>query len=173
MKLIVGLGNPGKKYEKTRHNIGFLLIDKFLGNVAWQSKPDALIYETKFGREKIIFIKPLLYMNLSGIVVKKYLKYFKIKIEDLLIIQDDIDMPIGNYKLKNHSTSGGHNGIQSIIDNINTTDFLRIKIGVNNANNKDAKDFVLSKFTKKEVEILNEIFDLAIHDINKFILEKK
>lgn len=173
MKLIVGLGNPGKKYEKTRHNVGFLLLDYFLGDVIWQETSDALVYEMKIGREKIIFVKPLSYMNISGIVVKKYLKYYKIPIENLLVIQDDIDIEIGKYKLKSHSSSGGHNGIQSIIDYLNSTDFLRIKIGVNNERKKDAKDFVLGKFTKKELEMINFIFEKAKNDISDFISNSK
>jgi len=171
MKLIVGLGNPGKEYETTRHNVGFWVLDNFLGDVKWKKNSDAFVYERKIGREKIVFIKPLSYMNLSGIVVKKYMKYYKIEIEKLLIIQDDLDLEIGKYKCKNNSSSGGHNGIKSIIDNLNSTSFSRIKIGISKSNELDAKDHVLGKFSREEIRniqgILIEIDDLILDFIKK------
>ncbi len=172
MKLIVGLGNPGKDYEKTRHNIGFFILDQYLNDVDWKKEKDAYIYETKRGREKIIFLKPQQYMNLSGIAVKKYLKYYKINIDNLLVIYDDIDLEIGKVKEKSNSGSGGHNGVQSIIDYLGTNEFKRIKIGVSKNNLIDTKDYVLGKFLKKEREIINEIMPIIFEKIEKFINNK-
>lgn len=172
MKLIVGLGNPGKDYEKTRHNIGFFILDQYLNDVDWKKEKDAYIYETKRGREKIIFLKPQQYMNLSGIAVKKYLKYYKINIDNLLVIYDDIDLEIGKVKEKSNSGSGGHNGVQSIIDYLGTNEFKRIKIGVSKNNLIDTKDYVLGKFLKKEREIINEIMPTIFEKIEKFINNK-
>ena len=100
MKLIVGLGNPGKEYANTRHNIGFMVLDAYLGEVKWSSKFNGLYYQTTVGGEKYIFLKPQSYMNLSGGVVKKYADYFKITFEDILIIQDDLDLELGKLRIK-------------------------------------------------------------------------
>ena len=101
MKLVVGLGNPGKEYEKTRHNIGFYMLDKYLGsNDAWKDKFNGLYKEKVINGEKVIFLKPQSYMNLSGGVVRKYVDFFKIPIDNILIISDDLDLPVGTYRLK-------------------------------------------------------------------------
>ena len=125
MKLIVGLGNPGKEYELTRHNIGFMALDHYLGNVAFKKKNNALFYEKNINDEKVIFLKPITFMNDSGSAVKYFLNYFNISIEDLLVIYDDMDFDLGNFKLRKFGSSAGHNGIKSIIANLNTEDFKR------------------------------------------------
>lgn len=165
MKLIVGLGNPGKEYENTRHNIGFMVIDKLLDEVKYKNKFEALYYIDN--SNNVIFIKPQTYMNLSGLSVKKFVNYYNIKMEDIMVIQDDLDLNFGNYKFKFDSSSGGHNGIKSIIENLNSKAFFRMKIGILNQNKKEAKDFVLSKFSSSEISSIN--FDLYISAINDFI----
>ena len=130
MKLIVGLGNPGKEYERTRHNIGFMVLDNYLGNVKWSTKFNGLYYETNIKGEKYIFLKPLSYMNLSGGVVSQYVKFFKIDPTDILVIQDDLDLLTGNYRIKINSSAGGHNGIKDIINALGTNSFARLKIAV-------------------------------------------
>ena len=127
MKLVVGLGNPDKEYEKTRHNIGFMYLDYIVGKDCFSlnKKNNALECEKIINNTKILFIKPLSYMNLSGEVILKYLKYYKIDINDLLVIHDDLDMPLGSYKLLYNRGDGGHNGIKNIILNINSKEFLR------------------------------------------------
>lgn len=175
MKLIVGLGNPTKEYENTKHNIGFIFIDNFCNkeNISLtKEKFNAIYGEKTINNEKILFIKPLSYMNLSGTVVKKYIDYYKIKIEDILVIQDDLDMNFGKIKLKNNGSSGGHNGIRNIIDNINNPNFVRLKIGISKPSNNQIIDYVLSKFTKEEINILNnkkEIVNNIIYDFIKGI----
>ena len=115
--MIVGLGNPGMEYENTRHNVGFMVIDKFIehiGYVSMKKKYDGLYCEVFYQNEKIIILKPQKYINLSGEVVKKFIDYYKIDISDILIINDDLDLPVGCYKLKPSGGSAGHNGLKNI-----------------------------------------------------------
>ncbi|MCX4364505.1 MAG: aminoacyl-tRNA hydrolase [Bacilli bacterium] len=165
MKLIVGLGNPGKEYANTRHNIGFMVLDAYLGEVKWSSKFNGLYYQTTIGGEKYIFLKPQSYMNLSGGVVKKYADYFKITFEDILVIQDDLDLELGKIRIKINSSSGGHNGIKDIIACLKTDAFARIKIGVSNNKNMDTKDYVLGAFSKNDLDLISQNFSA----INKII----
>ena len=170
MKLIVGLGNPGKEYENTRHNIGFMVLDDYLGNVKWSNKFNALYYESVLNGEKVIFVKPLTFMNNSGNAVGEFVRYFNINIEDILIIQDDLDEAIGLYKLKVNSSSGGHNGIKSIIASLGSQSFPRLKIGIGSAHADEAIDYVLGKFSKGEMEILNEEFSIFRKIIESFVI---
>lgn len=166
MKLVVGLGNPGKEYDNTRHNIGFMLIDKYLGDVKYKDKFNGLFYEVN-GTEKVIFVKPQTYMNNSGECVGKFVKYYDIKMEDILVIQDDLDINVGKYKFKINSSSGGHNGIKSIISHLGNDNFFRLKIGISNTRKDDVIDFVLGKFSKEELNNIN--FDELKNSIDDFI----
>ena len=169
MKLIVGLGNPGKEYENTRHNVGFMALNYFPGNNFEQEKFNALYYKTKIANEDTIFIKPLTYMNLSGQAISKYVQYFKIEPKDILIIQDDLDLPVGNIKLKYKSSSGGHNGIKSIIQELGTDEIPRLKIGISNNKQMDTKDYVLNKFNKEELSLLDKKMPLIKEIVETFI----
>ena len=157
MKLVVGLGNPGDEYKNTRHNAGFMMLDNYLGNVSWKDKFKGLYYETNIKGEKVIFLKPCMYMNLSGEVVRKYIDFFKINIEDILVISDDLDLPIGVYRLKQTGSSGGHNGLKNIEACIGTKDYKRLKIGISKDSNIDTKDYVLGKLDKDGKEKLEEV----------------
>ena len=168
MKLIVGLGNPGEEYENTRHNIGFMVLDTYLGKVKWKTKNQALYYETLVNGEKYVFVKPLTFMNLSGNAVLKYVNFYKIAVEDILVIQDDLDLPVGTIRLKSDSSSGGHNGIKSIISCLGTQEFKRLKIGISNDKQTDTKDYVLAKFSKDEIKTLNNILDDCHNIIEDF-----
>ena len=159
MKLIVGLGNPGEEYENTRHNVGFMVLNYFPGNNLWQEKFNALYCEEVIDGEKVLFIKPLTYMNLSGNAVRKYMDYYKIDSDDILIVQDDLDLPVGTSRVKYNSSSGGHNGIRSIIEHLGTTKIPRLKIGIANDKTRDTKDYVLSKFNKQELKVLQDNLD--------------
>lgn len=173
MKLIVGLGNPGKEYENTRHNVGFEIIDKYLKKYnldANKSKFDGLYVDTIIHDEKVIFLKPQKYMNLSGEVVKKYIDYFKINIDDMLIIHDDLDQELGKIKLKENSSSGGHNGIKDIEKNIGTKNYKRLKIGISNNKKIDTKDYVLGHFSKEDRKILNNSIDTCQNIIDDFFI---
>ncbi len=167
MKLIIGLGNPGKEYFNTRHNIGFMLIDKYLGNVQFKEKFNGLYHEYNSTNEKIIFLKPQTYMNNSGICIKKFIDYFNIDIKNIMVIHDDKDIKLGSYKFKFDSSSGGHNGVKSIIDNLNTSAFFRLKIGINTKGNLNTSEFVLGKFSKDELELIN--FEYLLEAIDDFI----
>lgn len=162
MKLIVGLGNPGKEYNKTRHNIGFMCIDKIAEyfNVTFDSiKFNGSYTQFIYNGEKIILLKPLKYMNLSGEVVRDFVNFFKINIEDILIICDDLDTKIGNFRLRYKGSSGGHNGLKNIELHLSTKDYKRIKVGISNDKNIDTKNYVLGKFTEDEIELINPIID--------------
>ncbi len=172
MKLIVGLGNPGKEYEKTRHNMGFMVMDEIAKKLNMEynkSKFNGLYFDINLNGEKVIFLKPQKYMNLSGEVVRDYVNFFKINIEDILIIVDDLDMSLGKVRLKKKSSSGGHNGLKSIFFNINTNDIKRIKIGIGNDKLKDTKDYVLSKINNEEYKLLDNSIKLASKIALEFI----
>ncbi len=168
MKLIVGLGNPGKEYENTRHNAGFSVLDSYLGNVKWSKKFNGLYYETNINNQKYIFLKPQSYMNLSGGVVKSFVDYFNIDIKDILVIQDDLDLPVGKFRIKKNSSSGGHNGIKDIINNLGTNSFIRIKIGMGHDKNIDTKDYVLGKLSKEDKNKIEENYKYIYDVIENF-----
>ncbi len=173
MKLIVGLGNPGKEYENTRHNIGFLFIDKFalsLGIKINKEKFNGLYNEILINGEKVILLKPLSYMNLSGEVVIKYKNFYKISIEDILIISDDLDLNFSKIKLKIKGSSGGHNGLKSIEYHLQTNNYKRLKVGISNNKDIPTKDYVLGTFTKEEKEKLNEVTSTIINILNDYIV---
>ena len=161
MKLIVGLGNPGKEYELTRHNVGFMVIDSYVQNENWKNKFEGLYQILDVGNEKVIFLKPQTFMNLSGNSVVKVANYYNIRPSDILVIQDDMDLPFKKYKLKINSSSGGHNGIKSIIQSLNTEEFGRLKIGISRDKNGDNINYVLGKFSKEEQQYLQN--EMAIY----------
>lgn len=165
MKLIVGLGNPGKDYKNTRHNVGFLVLDNYLNTSDWKEKFNALFHETRINGEKVIFIKPLTFMNLSGDAVVKYVNYYDVDIDDILVIHDDLDLPFSSYKLKKNSSAGGHNGIKSIISRLSSDAFARLKVGVSHDRSIDTKDYVLGNFSKSEMDKFTEMQK----DFNKII----
>lgn len=172
MKLIVGLGNPGKEYENTRHNIGFMTLDNYarVNNFEFSKRKFNGLYEKiKIGYEDVIFLKPLSYMNLSGEVVKAFVDYFKISIDNILIISDDLDLQVGKFKLKPSGSSGGHNGLKNIALNLQTDQYKRFKIGISNNKTIDTKDYVLGKFSKDDLKIYDNIFEISVNIINDFI----
>ena len=171
MKLVVGLGNPGREYQNTRHNIGFIVLDNYLGKVDWKEKMDALYYSEMINGEQIIYIKPQTFMNLSGIAVNKFAKYYKILASDILVIQDDLDLEVGKFKIKRNSSSGGHNGIKSIINELGTDEFARLKIGIGKDKNIPTMDYVLGKLSKNENENLNSNMDSFNNIIKLFTIE--
>lgn len=160
MKLIVGLGNPGKEYENTRHNTGFMAIDEYakVNNINFnKNKFDGLYADILVNNEKVILLKPQKYMNLSGEVIYKYMDYFKIKKEDILVIYDDMDLEVGSFKIRYKGGSAGHNGLKNIENNISSNEYKRIKIGISKNKNIDTVNYVLGKFTQEEKEKLDEV----------------
>lgn len=157
MYLVVGLGNPGKQYEMTRHNIGFEVIDyisKEYGIKVNKIKHKGLIGEGFIDGEKILFLKPQTYMNLSGESVREVSAFYKIPPENIIIIYDDISLPCGSIRIRAKGSAGGHNGIKSIIYQLNSDNFPRIKLGVGAPKHEDydLKDFVLGHFANDEAE---------------------
>ncbi len=160
MKLIVGLGNPGSEYQNTYHNLGFLALDKvadYFGISFNKEKCSSLIAEERVGAEKVIFAKPQTYMNLSGKAVRELINFYKISIEDILVIYDDYDLPIGAVRLREGGSSGTHNGMKSIISEIKTEKFKRIRLGFHPKEDLPISliDLVLSKIKGESEEILS------------------
>ena len=171
MKLIVGLGNPGKEYEKTRHNVGFNIVDLYLKENKLKldkEKFNGKYTKTTINGEDVIFLEPQTFMNNSGESVSAIMKFYKININDILVIQDDLDMEIGKIKLKEKSSSGGHNGIKSIEEHLGTEDYKRLKIGISNNKDIDTKNYVLGKFSKDDREILENTYKTCIDIINDY-----
>lgn len=180
MKLIVGLGNPEKKYEHTRHNCGFRVIDFYAkkNNLTFKNKYNSLYAENIVNGEKLILVKPQTYMNLSGVAVRKFVDFYNLKLDDLLVIYDDVDFEVGKFKIKRGGSSGGHNGINNVIENLKTNEINRIRIGISK-NEIPLIDYVLGKFSKEDDEkidsiletISNIIDDFSVNNINK-LMEK-
>jgi PTH1 family peptidyl-tRNA hydrolase len=154
MKLIVGLGNPGKEYEATRHNIGFIVIDELSErwNIPLNQQKFKGVYGTGIvNGEKVILLKPLTYMNLSGESIRPLMDYYKIDIEDFVVLYDDLDLPVGKLRLRMKGSAGGHNGIKSTIAHLGTQEFNRIRIGIDRPKNgMKVPDYVLGRFTVEE-----------------------
>lgn len=153
-KLIVGLGNPGSKYKKTRHNIGFVVLDFFAKELgitfSTDKKLNAEIAETNIDGEKVILLKPQTFMNLSGDTVSKATTKFKIEPEDVWVVHDDVDLDFGVLRVRLDGSAGGHNGIKSIIERLGTKDFARFKFGVDSTpENIALEDWVLSRFDEE------------------------
>ena len=172
MKLIVGLGNPGKEYENTRHNIGFMVLDNYA------KKHNMIIDKKKFNSfyqkgiintQEVILVKPATYMNLSGEAIIKFVNYFKININDILIVYDDLDLECGKFRLRSKGRSGGHNGIKSIIKYLGTDEFKRLKIGISNDKLIDTKDYVLGKITSNQKEKLVDVINKTSDIIDDFL----
>ncbi|MFI3176023.1 MAG: aminoacyl-tRNA hydrolase [Eubacteriales bacterium] len=184
MYIIVGLGNPTKTYDKTRHNIGFALIDAIgdAYNIAvTEKKHKAIIGKGVMGGSKVILAKPQTYMNLSGESVRALVDYYKVEEEsELLILYDDVSLPVGSMRIREKGSAGGHNGIKSIIGHLGHMEFMRLKIGVGEKpKGWDLADYVLGHFTKEEEETLNEemkdlvqaVAYLANHEVDKAMNE--
>ncbi|MBQ3468905.1 MAG: aminoacyl-tRNA hydrolase [Bacilli bacterium] len=162
MKMIIGLGNPGKEYEKTRHNIGFMVIDNYLsgkGITKMKTKFNGEYALENIDEEKVLFVKPLSYMNLSGTVVRKFMDFYKVKPKDILVISDDLDLPSGSFRLRSKGSSGGHNGLKNIEENIGTDVYKRLKIGISNNKEIDTKDYVLGKISKSDLEKIDKVIN--------------
>lgn len=171
MKLIIGLGNPGEKFEETRHNVGFLTVDAISKKMSCstfnlQQKFNAEISQGIINNEKIILLKPQTFMNTSGESVRNIIDYYKINPENIIVIQDDLDIFLGKYKISTNKNSGGHKGIQSIIDCLETKNFTRSRIGIMIENKKTPTEkFVLEKFSKNEMIIIEEVIEKIVKEV--------
>ncbi len=176
MKLIVGLGNPGRRYRATRHNIGFMFVDEIAKEHKLKFSLDkalkAEVVSFNIDDEKIILIKPQTYMNLSGSSVLAVSNYFKVEHEDILIVYDDLDLPTGKIRIRKSGTSGGHKGMQNIIDLLKTNDIKRLRIGIMNNSQIDTIDYVLGKFTETELASINLTLEKANIMFKSFIKDE-
>ena len=168
--IIVGLGNPGDKYEKTRHNVGFNVIDLLAKEYSIdvsKLKHKALIGEGRVGTEKVILVKPMTYMNLRGESVVDICNYYNVDLENVIVIYDDIDLDVGKIRIRKKGSGGTHNGMRSIIKCLGSNEFPRVRVGISKPKNgQDLADFVLSRFAKEDEKSLNESFENAVAAID-------
>ena len=174
MKLVVGLGNPGSEYEHTRHNVGFRVVDKFASKHGWkwsERRSRAVLASGTLGLEKVVLAKPLTFMNLSGQAVGELVRWYKIQPEDVLVVYDELDLPIGKIRLRARGSAAGHNGLRDIIHHLHTSKFPRLRIGIGRSANSHikGKDHVLGVPTHDERELLEIAEDRAVDAIELVI----
>jgi PTH1 family peptidyl-tRNA hydrolase len=177
VKLIVGLGNPGREYRETRHNVGFMVVDEIARRYAlsWAQAPsqvpDAFIAK-RYGAEPVLLAKPLTYMNLSGDAVAALMRYYDVPAQDALIVVDEADLPFGKLRARARGSSGGHTGIKSIIDRLGTTEFSRLRLGVGRGDDRrKLRDHVLSTFEQSERAELESFIARAADAAEMFAAE--
>lgn len=175
MLIIIGLGNPGKEYERTRHNAGFMIVEKLrerwnFPDFEFGKKFNASLSKGKFQQKEIILAKPETFMNLSGQAVKSLMDFYKLPAEDILVIHDDLDIPLGSFRIATDSGSAGHNGVENIINLIGTKTFRRIRIGIKPEEGIiDATNFVLQNFKDDEIKIINDLSESLMEKIETAI----
>lgn len=175
MKLIAGLGNIGTKYVFTRHNIGFMFADSIAlnNNLTFRenSKLKCMMTTAKFDSEDYMIIKPTTFMNLSGESIRTVIDYYKISVEDIIIVYDDLSLPLGKIRFRANGSDGGHNGIKSIIQHLGTQNFARLKMGIGPQPNIPSEVFVLQNFSKEELDIVKETLGIAKQGISCYFNE--
>ena len=173
MKLIIGLGNPTRKYKFTRHNIGFLAIDRIAKDFSiklQEARFSSLIGEKNVSGEKIVLMKPLTFMNLSGEAVRAAKGKTKAKFEDIIVICDDVNLDLGRLRIRKSGSSGGHNGLKSIIEHLGTNEFARLRIGINTGKKIcDLSEYVLEEFGEKELKVVDKILDVVSDAVKVYI----
>jgi len=171
--LLVGLGNPGSRYTKTRHNIGFMVLDALTAQIglAFRERTDYRASDGFMENERIIFMEPLTFMNRSGVAVKKVADKHAVPPERIIVVHDDLDLPAGKLKIRKKGSSGGHKGIDSLIQNLGSRDFIRVKIGIGRDPLLPTEAFVLSKFRRDEIPLIREAVSQASHAITCIISE--
>ncbi len=171
-KIIIGLGNPGKQYKDTRHNFGSMVIDNLveIGKSDFRAGKGPFVYTKQtIENQELILCKPICFMNNSGVAVKMVLNQFELLPDSLLIVYDDIDLNLGKIRLRKKGSAGGHNGLKSIIEKINTDLFSRLRLGIGpQKKNEPSEEFVLSNFRKDEKKLAEEIIDLSGHAVKEF-----
>ncbi len=173
MRLIVGLGNPGEEYRQTRHNVGFMVADALAArhSLAWRNEGQVTCAK-RFGSPEFLLAKPKTFMNLSGLAVAEFANYRNIDHGDLLIVVDDVDLPLGRMRARARGSAGTHNGLKSVVAQLGTTDFARLRVGVGRGDRrKDLADYVLAKFEAAEQAALNDIVTRAADAAEMFAAE--
>ena len=173
-KLIVGLGNPGRKYAHNRHNVGFQCLDRLAqahGLSFTQRRAKAALALGKIADVGVVLARPLTYMNLSGQAVRPLVSFYKLSLEDILVIQDDLDLPLGTTRLRPEGGSGGHKGMRSIIEALGSQAFPRLRVGIGRPPGNDAVSYVLSDFTADEQITLESVYERAVAAVELFLRE--
>ncbi|AIO18283.1 Peptidyl-tRNA hydrolase [Candidatus Izimaplasma bacterium HR1] len=168
MRLVVGLGNPGKKYKDTKHNVGFMCLDKYVDDNLGKFKLENKFRGESLKLDNLVLLKPHTFMNLSGESIRLVMDYYDIDVEDVLIIYDDLALPLGKLRLREKGSPGGHNGIKSIVSHMGTQEFQRVRIGIDSNPLIAAKDYVLGKFSKEERTDLNKALTKTSEIIEEF-----
>ncbi len=171
MKVIVGLGNPGPRYKDTRHNVGFQTLEELARRHPVQrqeSRFDAIIAHLQIKQEKVFLLKPLTYMNLSGKAVRALIAYYKIDLRDIIVIYDDMDLPVGNLRIRSAGGTGGHRGMTSLVENLGTREFARIRIGIGRPPH-EAIDWVLGRFSPEEKPLISNAVARAADAVETWI----
>ena len=168
MKLIVGLGNPGSEYQLSRHNIGWLILDRLFSDFKFSKKFKALIHIANQDGQKIIYLKPLTMMNESGQSVSRVVDFYKIKLDQLLVIHDDLDLALGKIKLVKSTRAAGHRGVQSIIDYLGSKEFHCLRFGIGRPQRQDPARYVLNKFSKSQLKAIEPSLEQAIELVKEF-----
>ena len=174
MKLVIGLGNPGIKYEHTRHNVGYRVVDSLAKKLGWtwnESRSRAVLANGTLGNEKVVLVKPITYMNLSGEAVSALLRWYKVQPEDIVVVCDDLDLPVGKVRLRTRGSAGGQKGLDNIILHLHTDIFPRLRVGIGRPTNSrmDAIDYVLGTPTGDERILLAAGEDRAVEAIELLI----
>ncbi len=172
MKVIVGLGNPGKEYKDTRHNIGFMVLEELASRHSvekQESRFDALIGHIRIAGEKVLLVKPLTYMNLSGKAVQPLMHWYKLELNDLMVVYDDMDLPMGTLRIRKKGGNGGHNGIASISERLASKDFARSRVGIGRPQSGEAVNWVLGRFTADEKEQMDIVVKNAADALEKWV----
>ncbi|MGC8836974.1 MAG: aminoacyl-tRNA hydrolase [Anaerolineae bacterium] len=167
-RLLVGLGNPGPEYARNRHNVGFMCLDRLAerhGISLWRRKHHALVAEGQIRGHLVVLAKPQTFMNLSGQAVRPLVRHYGVALEDLLVVHDDLDLELGVLRLRRQGSSGGHKGVQHIIDTLGTREFPRLRIGIGRPTQGDPVEYVLSDFTLDESIAMDRALDRAVEAI--------
>lgn len=168
MKVVVGLGNPGRRYQGTRHNVGFMVIDALAAGPevgSFQGRFDGQVAEWREGEEKILLVKPETFMNLSGRCVRQVLDFYQVEVADLLVVCDDFNLPLGKLRFRARGTHGGQNGLRDIQQHLGTQEYARLRIGVGSPEEGEAVDHVLGKFRPSERSIMEEALAHAVQGV--------
>lgn len=174
IKLIVGLGNPGQRYAHSRHNVGFMIVERFAHahDLRFARKRfNAEIAEGEIGGTRVMIVKPQTYMNLSGEAIGKLFKFYKIEPHDLIVVYDDLDLPLGKTRMRAKGSAGGHHGMESIISHIGTSDFPRLRVGIGRPNPDADIDHVLGNFESDERKLMDETFANASDAIGVWLAD--
>ena len=172
MKVVVGLGNPGRQYHGTRHNVGFAVIDGLAASPScgrFQSRFSAQVADLLEGDQKVLLVKPETFMNLSGRCVRAVVDFYQLELDDLLVVCDDVNLPLGRLRIRPKGSHGGHNGLRDIQNHLGTTEYARLRIGVGSAGEGELVDHVLGRFRPSERPVIEDALSLAVQAVSIWV----